>query len=193
MLEDTILGPAPLYYMRGLGMGPWVWNVCPCTTCMGWAWDHGFEMCALVLHAWVGHGTMGLKCVPCTACMGWAWDHGFEMCALVLHAWVGHGTMGLKCVPLYYTRGLSMGPWVWNVCPCTTCVGWAWDHGFEMCECTSYIITRVDSTSFRSLFLIISTLVVGESWRLAPYQFGGKYTDDVWVESLEKPYDLLGM
>jgi len=36
-------------------------------------WDHGFEMCALVLHAWVGHGTMGLKC------------------ALVLHAWVGMG------------------------------------------------------------------------------------------------------
>ncbi len=20
--------------------------------------------------------------------------------------------------------------------PCTTCVGWAWDHGFEMCEST---------------------------------------------------------
>jgi len=101
--------------------------VCPCTTRVGWAWDHGFEMCALVLHAWVGQGTMGLKC------------------ALVLHAWVGHGTMGLKCVSLYYTRG------------------WAWDHGFEMCESTSYIITRVDATSFRSLFLIISTLVVGES------------------------------
>jgi hypothetical protein len=29
----------------------------------GWAWDHGFEMCGLVLHAWVGRGTMGLKCV----------------------------------------------------------------------------------------------------------------------------------
>jgi hypothetical protein len=27
ILEDTILGPARLYYMRGLGMGPWVWNV----------------------------------------------------------------------------------------------------------------------------------------------------------------------
>jgi hypothetical protein len=24
ILEDTILGPARLYYMRGLGMGPWV-------------------------------------------------------------------------------------------------------------------------------------------------------------------------
>jgi hypothetical protein len=47
--------------------------------------------------------------------------------------------------------------------PCTTCVGWAWDHGFEMCESASYIITRVDATSFRNLFLIISTLVVGES------------------------------
>jgi hypothetical protein len=56
------------------------------------------------------------------------WSH-----ALVLHAWVGHGTMGLKCVPLYYKRGLGMGPWVWNLCPCTTSVGWAWDHGFEMC------------------------------------------------------------
>jgi len=43
-------------------------------------------------------------------------------------------------------------------------VGWAWDHGFEMCESTSYIIRRVDVTSFRNLFLIISTLVVGESW-----------------------------
>jgi hypothetical protein len=67
----------------------------------------------------------------------------------------------------------------------------------------------VDATSFRSLFLIISTLVVGESLRLAPYQFGenpqagreggspyqfgGKYTDDVWVESPEKTYDSLGM
>jgi len=28
---------------------------------------------------------------------------------------------------------------------------------------------------------------------LAPYQFGGKYTDDVWVESPEKTYDSLGM
>jgi len=70
--------------------------------------------------------------------------------------------------------------------PCTTCVGWAWDHGFEICESTSYIITRVDATKFRSLLLIISTLVVGESWRLAPYQFGGKYSDDVWVESWEE-------
>jgi hypothetical protein len=52
--------------------------------------------------------------------------------------------------------------------PCTTCVGWAWDHGFEMCESTSYIIRRVDATSFRSLFLLISILVVGASWRLAP-------------------------
>jgi hypothetical protein len=56
-----------------------------------------------------------------------------------------------------------------------------------------YKIRRVDATSFRSLFLIISTLVVGESWRLAPYQFGGKYTDDVWVERPEKTYDSLGM
>ncbi len=47
--------------------------------------------------------------------------------------------------------------------PCTACAGWALDHGFEMCESTSYIITRVDATSFRSLFLIISTLLVGES------------------------------
>jgi hypothetical protein len=54
-----------------------------------------------------------------------------------------------------------------------------------MCESTSYII----ATSFRSLFVIISTLVVGESRRLAPYQFGGKYTDDVWVESSERTYD----
>jgi hypothetical protein len=23
--------------------------------------------------------------------------------------------------------------------PCSTCVGWAWDHGFKMCESTSYI------------------------------------------------------
>ncbi len=44
--------------------------------------------------------------------------------------------------------------------PLYLCVGWAWDHGFEMCESTSYIITRVDATSFRSLFLILSTLVV---------------------------------
>jgi len=140
----------PLYYTRGLGMGPWVWNVCPGTTCVGRAWDHGFEMCALVLHARVGHGTMGLKCVPLYYMRGsgmgpWVWN-----------------------VPLYYMRGSGMGPWVWNVCPCTTCLGWAWDHGFEMCESTSYIIRRVDATSFRSLFLIISTLVVGESWRLGP-------------------------
>jgi len=48
------------------------------------------------------------------------------------------------------------------------------------CESTSYIITRVDATSFRSLFLIISTLVVGESRRLAPYQFGcNKFTTSV--------------
>ncbi len=40
------------------------------------------------------------------------------------------------------------------------CVGWAWDHGFETCESTSYIITRVHATSLRSLFLILSTLVV---------------------------------
>jgi hypothetical protein len=55
-----------------------------------------------------------------------------------------------------------------------------------MFESTSFIITRVDATRFRSLFLIISTLVVGQSGRLAPYQFGGKYTDDVRVESPEK-------
>jgi hypothetical protein len=65
--------------------------------------------------------------------------------ALVLHALVGHGTMGLKCVPSYYTRGLGMGPWV------------------EMCALVRY------------------------AW------VGGKYTDDVWVESLEKTYDSLGM
>jgi hypothetical protein len=47
--------------------------------------------------------------------------------------------------------------------PCTTGVSWAWDHGFEIRESTTYIITRVDATSFRSLFLILSTLVVGES------------------------------
>jgi hypothetical protein len=58
-----------------------------------------------------------------------------------------------------------------------------------MCESTSHIITSVDAIRFRSLFLIISTLVVGESQRLAPYQFGGKYTDDVWVESSERTYD----
>ncbi len=46
---------------------------------------------------------------------------------------------------------------------CTTCVGWAWDPAFEMCESTTDIITRVDATSFRNLLLIISTLVVGES------------------------------
>jgi hypothetical protein len=62
-----------------------------------------------------------------------------------------------------------------------------------MCESISYIIRRVDAIGIRSLFLIISTLVVGESSRLAPYQFGGKYTDDVWVESPEKIYDSLGM
>ncbi len=45
--------------------------------------------------------------------------------------------------------------------PCTTCVGWAWNHGFEMCASTAYIITtRVGATSFRSLFLFLSTLVV---------------------------------
>jgi hypothetical protein len=43
---------------------------------------------------------------------------------------------------------------------CTTCV--------EMCESAMDIITRVDATSFRNLLLIISTLVVGESWKLAP-------------------------
>jgi hypothetical protein len=30
-----------------------------------------------------------------------------------------------------------------------------------------------------------------EGW--PPNQFGGKYTDDVWVESPEKTYDSLGM
>jgi len=80
-----------------------------------------------------------------------------------------------------YTTHRSLVP-----CPCTACVGWTWDHGFEMWESTSYFITRVHATSFRILFLIISTLVVGESWRLAPLQFGGKYSDDVWVESREE-------
>ncbi len=73
--------------------------------------------------------------------------------------------------------------------PCTTCVGWAWDHGFEMCESTSYNM-RVDATSFRSLFLIISTLVVGESWRLAPlpiwryiyrWCLGRESWEDLWL------------
>jgi hypothetical protein len=40
--------------------------------------------------------------------------------------------------------------------PLYYCVRWAWDDGFKMCESTSYIITRVDATSFKSLFLIIS-------------------------------------
>jgi hypothetical protein len=55
-----------------------------------------------------------------------------------------------------------------------------------MCESTLYIIRRVDATIFWSPFLIISTLVVGESWRLpCPPPFGGEYTDDIWIESWE--------
>jgi hypothetical protein len=53
----------------------------------------------------------------------YAWSH-----ALVPHVWVGHETMGLKCVN----------------------------------PPTSYIIMRVDATRFRSLFLNLSTLAVGE-------------------------------
>jgi hypothetical protein len=47
---------------------------------------------------------------------------------------------------------------------------------------------RVDVPGFRSIHLTISTLVTGqETNRIiqagpATYRFGGKYTDDVWVE-----------
>jgi hypothetical protein len=37
---------------------------------------------------------------------------------------------------------------------------WAWDHGFLTCV---NLPRRVDATSFRSLFLIIATLVICES------------------------------
>jgi hypothetical protein len=73
--------------------------------------------------------------------------------------------------PLYYMRGLGMGPWVWNV----------WIYLLYM---------RVDATSFRSLFLFISTLVVGESWRLGPlpiwryiyrWCLGRESWEDLWL------------
>jgi hypothetical protein len=70
---------------------------------------------ALVLHSWVGHGTMGLKCVPLYYTSG-----------LVMGPWVWSVC---PCT----TGGLGMGPWVWSVYPCTTRVGWEWDNGFEMC------------------------------------------------------------
>jgi hypothetical protein len=55
-----------------------------------------------------------------------------------------------------------------------------------MCECTSY--SKVDVPDFRSTHLTISTLVGGHETNVivkadsTTDSFGGKYTDDVWVE-----------
>ncbi len=65
------------------------------------------------------------------------------------------------------------------------CVGaaWAWDHCVSVCN-----IMRVYVPHFRSIYLTISTLVAGQETNgivkagSATDSFGGKYTDDVWVE-----------
>ncbi len=66
-------------------------------------------------------------------------------------------------------------------------------HGTMGLKCVNVPhIMRVDAPSFRSIYLTISTLVIGqetkgvlkqrESWRLAPLPTDLKCTDDLWVE-----------
>ncbi len=66
------------------------------------------------------------------------------------------------------------------------CLDAAWDHCLK-CVNVPHII-RVDVPDFRSTHLTISTLVAGHETNgivkadSTTDSFGGKYTDDVWVE-----------